>query len=165
MTAKAKVTTVTGQGIGMYALEPIERDEAILGWVGSIVSEQDLPAVPPHLIPHTVQIDDHLFMVGNEVPQPSDFVNHSCDPNAGLRGNVVLVAMRNIEPGEEITYDYAMSDAISLNEFDCRCGTVHCRSQVLADDWLLPDLQERYRGYFSSFLERRIAALRSVPKS
>jgi hypothetical protein len=29
----------------------------------------------------------------------------------------------------------------------------------------LPDLQERYRGYFSSFLERRIAALRSVPKS
>jgi len=38
------------------------------------------------------------------------FINHSCEPNVGFAGNVVLVAMRDIEAGEELTTDYAMFD-------------------------------------------------------
>lgn len=165
LNSRAEVRVVAGKGTGIYATQPIGRDEAILAWVGSIIPTEELERVPPHLLPHTVQIDDELFMVGNEVPQASDFVNHSCGPNAGFRGNVVLVAMREIEPGEEITYDYAMSDAAPLNDFECRCGADACRGRVLADDWLLPELAERYRGYFSTYLERRISRHQEMTRS
>jgi len=38
------------------------------------------------------------------------FINHSCEPNVGFAGNTVLVAMRDISPGEELTSDYALFD-------------------------------------------------------
>jgi len=49
-------------------------------------------------------------LVGPDPAEAGDLVNHSCDPNCGLVGAVLVVAMRDIEPGEEITFDYAMSD-------------------------------------------------------
>jgi hypothetical protein len=73
---------------------------------------------------------------------------------------VLLVAMRDIEPGEEICFDYAMSDSADYDEFDCVCGTELCRKVVTGADWKRPELQERYRGFLSSYLERRIARLR-----
>jgi hypothetical protein len=83
----------------------------------------------------------------------ADYVNHSCEPNAGLQGAATLVAMRDIEPGEEITYDYAMTDTSAYDQFTCRCGANNCRSGITGDDWRNPELRSRYRGYFSSYLE------------
>ncbi|HMY16300.1 MAG TPA: hypothetical protein PKA58_08205, partial [Polyangium sp.] len=54
-----------------------------------------------------------------------DFVD-----NAGLDGQIVLRAMRGIVPGEEICYDYAMSDGSDYDEFECTCGTPDCRQQI-----------------------------------
>jgi SET domain-containing protein len=62
-----------------------------------------------------------------------EFVNHSCLPNAGIRGQVVLVAMRAIASDEEITYDYAMSDGSSFDVFACNCGAASCRRRVTGD--------------------------------
>jgi hypothetical protein len=70
--------------------------------------------------------------------------------------------MRDIGVGEEITFDYAMSDSADYDEFDCSCGTPLCRRRVTGDDWMRPDLQHRYAGWFSSYLARRIAALPEV---
>ena len=50
-------------------------------------------------------------------------MNHSCDPNCGIVGAVLLVAMRDIEPGDEICFDYAMTDTDDYDEFECTCGT------------------------------------------
>lgn len=68
------------------------------------------------------------------------FVNHSCDPNCRSTGFDFEIAVRDIQPGDEITDDYG-----SLNvdyEFDCRCGSPRCRSTIrasditrFADDW------------------------------
>jgi hypothetical protein len=68
------------------------------------------------------------------------FVNHSCDPNCRSTGFDFEIAVRDIQPGEEITDDYG-----SLNvdyEFDCRCGSPRCRGTIrarditrFADDW------------------------------
>ena len=95
---------------------------------------------------------------GPDPAEPGDLVNHSCDPNCGLVGAVLVVAMRDIEPGEEITFDYAMCDSTDYDEFDCSCDTQHCRKHVTGSDWKRPDLQHRYAGWFSSYLARKIAA-------
>jgi hypothetical protein len=62
------------------------------------------------------------------------FLNHSCEPNVGFAGNTVLVAMRDIDPGEELTTDYALFDHYD-GEMDCRCGTASCRRTINGRDW------------------------------
>jgi uncharacterized protein len=70
------------------------------------------------------------------------------------------VARRPIAAGEELTIDYALFTASpdwSLSP--CRCGLACCRQMITGSDWMRPDVQARYRGHFSPFLNRRIEAL------
>jgi hypothetical protein len=75
---------------------------------------------------------------------------------------VILIAARDIEAGEELSYDYATSDGSDYDEFECVCGSESCRGKITGHDWMLPELQLRYRGSFSPYLARRIAALVNV---
>ena len=83
-------------------------------------------------------------------------LNHSCDPNLGWAGERTLVALRDIAAGDELTVDYATM-TVAPWEMDCRCGSAGCRGVVTGDDWRRPDLQERYAGRFSPFINARIA--------
>jgi hypothetical protein len=111
----------------------------------------------------TLQIDEDLYIVTSQ-EGPADWVNHSCEPNAGLSGQIVLVAMRDIAPGEEICFDYAMSDGSPYDEFDCNCGSTHCRGRVTGSDWRRQELIDRYKGYFSPYLQQRINRLYQVKR-
>src|SRR4051794_18963702 len=71
------------------------------------------------------------------------FLNHSCEPNVGFGGNIVLVAMRDIAAGEELTTDYALFDDYD-GEMTCSCRTARCRGVIGGRDWRLPELQRRY---------------------
>ncbi|MFO1434944.1 MAG: SET domain-containing protein-lysine N-methyltransferase [Gammaproteobacteria bacterium] len=88
------------------------------------------------------------------------YVNHSCDPNAGIKGQIFLVAMRDIAVGEEITFDYAMalhrSPGNPPYKFSCECGSSRCRGEVTDEDWKLPELRQRYAGHFQYYLEELI---------
>ena len=76
-------------------------------------------------------------------------------------GQVGLVAMRDIEAGSELTFDYAMSDGGPYDEFDCHCGNANCRGKMSGNDWKLPELWQKYDGYFSPYLAGRIKSLKS----
>ena len=111
---------------------------------------------------YSIQIEGDLYLVSPAQPDPGDYVNHSCHPNTGLSGQVALVATRAIHPGEEICYDYAMSDGSDYDELDCVCGATLCRGRVTGNDWRLADLQRRYAGYFSPYIQRRIDAMQGA---
>ena len=83
------------------------------------------------------------------------FLNHSCEPNVGFGGNSVLIAIRDIEAEEELTTDYALFDDFD-GSMECHCGPLLCRGRIDGRDWKRNDLQKRYRGYFSWYLERKI---------
>ncbi len=76
------------------------------------------------------------------------FLNHSCEPNVGFGGTVLLVAMRDIESGEELNTNDAMFDDYD-GSMECCCDRPACRGRIDGRDWTQPDLQEKYRGYFS----------------
>lgn len=116
----------------------------------------------------SIQLDDDLFLVagGDNGDEYGDGngngevgVGHSCEPNCGMSGATMVVAMRDISAGEVLTYDPAMSNASAFGERECHCGAGNCRGKVTGEDWTLPDLQLRYRGFFSPYLARRIARL------
>lgn len=79
----------------------------------------------------------------------SNFMNHSCDPTCWFDDYLTMSARRDIEKGEEITYDYATTE---LNEtkkiIECGCGTKECRGKLTRDDFKIEKLQEKYKGHF-----------------
>ena len=68
---------------------------------------------------------------------PAVFVNHSCEQNAGIRGDKCLVALRAISRGDEIRFDYSTMMEEQSFTMNCRCGTVGCR-RVVTDFSTLP---------------------------
>ena len=146
-------------GKAVIARELIEPGEVVAVWSGRIVSAEELDDLSAEVRRHTVQLEEGLYLASLSADEPPDYINHSCDPNAGLAGQITIVAMQAIHPGEEVTIDYAMCDGSPYDEFDCACGSACCRGRVTGDDWCNPLLWERYGGHFSPYLLRRIAAL------
>jgi hypothetical protein len=144
-------------GFGVYAIAPVMAGELLAVWGGDVVVSDQLDRIPGNLRHLCIQVEEGLYLVTLEDRLgPADYVNHSCSPNAGMSGQIALVAMRHILPGEEVCYDYAMSDGSPYDEFECRCGAANCRGWVTGEDWKRPELIRRYRGYFSPYLQRRI---------
>jgi hypothetical protein len=148
-------------GCGVFAREPIKKGELLCLWGGRVIAEDEIDYNMPNLTQRVLQIDDNLYFLTPEILEPSDCFNHSCEPNAGFTGQIGLIAMRDIEVGEEICMDYAMCDSKPYDEFDCYCSSENCRGRVTGNDWERPDLQARYKGYFSPYLARRIKALKT----
>jgi hypothetical protein len=163
LTDKCEVQNrdVTG-GKAVFAREVIGPGELIGVWSGRIVTADQLDELPEEIRRHTVQVEEGLYLASLTANDAPDFINHSCEPNAGLDGQVAIVALHRILPGEEVTIDYAMCDGSAYDEFDCACGSHLCRGRVTGDDWRNPVLWERYAGHFSPYLARRIEALKRV---
>jgi len=161
LTDKCEVQNrdVTG-GKAVYVREPIEPGELIAVWSGRVISTEELDELPEEIRRHTVQVEERLYLASLTPDEPPDFINHSCEPNAGLEGQLAIVALQRIHPGEEVTIDYAMCDGTAYDEFECACGSPICRGRVTGEDWRNPILWERYAGHFSPYLERRIKALK-----
>ena len=95
------------------------------------------------------------------VRHPTNFLNHSCDPNAGYDGTDAIVALRPIAAGEEIRMDYGTFSFSFDHEFACRCGAPACRGKVTASDW--PDLVRA--GLRLPAFMRELAQHRSVRRA
>ena len=148
-------------GYAVYALTAFKKDELLAMWGGRVATLAEVLALPREEQGHTIQIHDDLYLAPLDMVEPADCVNHSCDPNAGICGQIALMAMREIAQGEEVTFDYAMADSSSFDEFECACGAPCCRRRVSGDDWMLPELWKRYDGYFSIYLQKRVDRLRN----
>ena len=162
LTSKAEASPAGNKGWGSFVTEPIRAGETVAAFGGYVVSLATLETFGHDRQSRAIQIDDDLYLMSGELPEPGDMLNHSCEPTCGLVGSQLLVAMRDLEVGEELTFDYAMCDCSDYDEFECLCGEPTCRGVVTGSDWRKPELHAKYSGWFSPYLERRIAALPAV---
>ena len=61
---------------------------------------------------------------------PNQYLNHSCNPNSGIKGKVTMIALQDIKEGEEITIDYSIIEGDDLWEMKCTCGEKSCRGII-----------------------------------
>jgi hypothetical protein len=135
------------QGQGAFATRRIRKGARIIEYIGERITQEeadrryDDEAMERH---HTFlfNLDDKGKNVldAGTVHNESRYINHSCDPNCEAlidKGHIYIYALRNIEPGEELVYDYAYErtegmgpDSESL--YVCRCGSPKCRGTILA---------------------------------
>ena len=141
-------------GRGLFARDHIVAGEIVAVKGGSIITGDTLRQLEPQLGSAEIQIGDDLFICAvNESEREGSmiFSNHSCEPNIGVRGQIVFVAMRDIRPGEELTHDWAMTDDDD-SSMECHCGAESCRGKITGKDWRRPELQARYGNFFSAYL-------------
>ena len=146
-------------GFGLFTQDSIEKDDIILRFGGRLLL--DNARFSKAIVRSTA-----LFLSDNVLlAQPagterdiSDFINHSCSPNSGLSDAITLVAIERIEPGREITSDYAFWEGASgyRMKSTCECGSRYCRGTITGDDWRLEFVRMNYYSYFSPFIRRRI---------
>lgn len=156
-----EVQTLPGQdeARGLFATRTFATGELLVVWGGRIIGGAELASLSPEKRHWMIQIDEDLFQLTDPHDVGgADYVNHSCDPNAGILGHIALVALQPIAPGEEICFDYAMTDSTRYCEFQCWCGSPNCRGWVKSDDWRRPELRQRYGRHFSPYLLRRMDA-------
>lgn len=146
-------------GHSVYAREAIRAGELLAIWSGRIITGEMLPPSAQRQHRQPLQIEENLYIIPDCSSELAEYFCHSCEPNAGMSGQIALVALRDIGPGEEVCYDYATSDGSPYDEFECECGAPGCRERVTGEDWRRPELQARYAGYFSPYLQRRIDQL------
>lgn len=143
------------KGLGVYAGKSYKKREIICKMTGKKRTIGDLY----HRKSHSRKMLDDPLQIGEgkylDMDEPYLYFNHSCDPNAGIRGTVTLFALKNIEKGEEITFDYSTTIDESLG---CRCGSKKCRG-VVADFFHLPrKIKMRYceQGALPDFIRKKM---------
>jgi hypothetical protein len=139
----------------VFATTPFGAGTTVAAFGGFVVDRRELENLGDTIRTHALQIDDDLFLASMPPFEGADYVNHSCDPNCGIVGAVLLVTLRDVDAGEELCFDYAMSDSDDYDEFACTCGTALCRGVVTGADWKRPELRARYDGWTAEYLARR----------
>ena len=96
----------------------------------------------------------------------SQYMNHSCDPNTWYMGDDSMVARRDIQAGEEVTFDYTTSEVEPPYRFSwrCRCGASDCRKHVSNQDCLDPKFQEKYKGHLPSWILEYIEHRKAIAR-
>lgn len=148
------------QGRGVHAVEAIAAGEVVAVKGGHIVDGSAVASLPGAIWNSAFQIAPDCFLAAltqDEYDGVMMRVNHSCEPNVGMGGNVVLVSMRDLAAGEELTIDYALFLGDPGFAMECRCGAASCRGVVKGTDWMRAELRQRYRGWFSWWLQQEIA--------
>ena len=160
---KVEVRDGSVAGLGVFAREPVAAGEIVAVKAGHIVHRDEVVRLTAEIGDQSLQIHDDLYLsprTVDEVDETSIRINHSCNANVGFRGQVLYVAIRDIEVDEELCHDYAM-DRTDDYRLECACGTLSCRGTVTGEDWRLPEVQARYEGFFVEYgadKSRRAAA-------
>ncbi len=129
----------------MFAGEPIPEGTRIVEYTGARIShaeaDQDADDDDPKRRHHTFffAVDDEVVIDGSIGGSDARYINHSCDPNCETviaRRRVYIHALRDIEPGEELHYDYwyVTDESYTLDDlkriYPCRCGAADCRGTL-----------------------------------
>ena len=156
LTPKAQMRVTPGKGSGSFATSKISKCEIVASFGGNVINQRELTNYSPDRVSRSLQLNSDTYLLSGDVPEAGDMINHSCEPNCGMAGTSSVQALRDIEIGEELSFDYAMSDSSQYDEFNCACGKDKCREKITGRDWQKKDLQDKYSNYFSAYIEKSI---------
>jgi hypothetical protein len=140
-------------GFGLFAAKPFAQGAIVIADEDGDYYEGAMTLA--EALARGYRLSEQLFQIGKDaflLPNGNldDFVNHSCDPSTGLRLTAMgyrMIALRDIAPGDELTYDYSTYIGETPERLICACGTAACRGTVGPFGELPAALRRRYLAH------------------
>jgi SET domain-containing protein len=140
------------KGIGVFAAASIRRHQFVARCVGRVVTSAELS--PNH---SALQVGADLW-IASRGDALDDWINHSCEPNIGfVTGEPAFYALRDISPGEELSWDYSTSLTEPGWELPCACGAASCRRVAKPFPMLSADDRARLRFVCLRYIRGSVA--------
>ncbi len=146
------------EGLGVFAARPLPKGAVVQVIDDSRIVDDLHPLGPGDDARHCDYLEAGNVLL---MQPPERHINHSCDPNTyvkTLRGGRMVIALRDIQPGEEITYDYCINGG-GDTVWTCHCGAARCRHEIHSDFFHLPvELQREYLPLLDDWFRRERSA-------
>lgn len=146
--SKTRLRKTGKYGKGVFATRKIRKNEIVAVFDGPLYDEH-FEGWNADLLNHSIQVGPNEWRDSSGIAR---YLNHSCEPNCGIKGLFRIVAMRTILPGEELTWDYEMTEKSDWFRMRCKCGAASCRKIIGDFDNMPTDVRKRYKGYISQWL-------------
>jgi len=124
-------------GTGGYARTVIKHGTRMIEYVGRRITKAESIAQCNGENVYIFTLNDEHDLDGNVEWNPARFINHSCAPNCEAEWDeerLWIVALRDIQPGEELTFNYGY-DLEDYREYPCCCGTPECVGFIVAEEY------------------------------
>jgi hypothetical protein len=144
-------------GLGLYAVRSIPAETLVIEYVGERITKRESLRRCESGNPFIFSIDKEYDLDGSVEGNLARFINHSCAPNCEAQdhdGRIWIVALRQIETGEELTYNYNY-DLEDYPDNPCRCGAPDCLGYMVAGE-LFEVVRQRLR--ISALAEAEVGA-------
>lgn len=116
---------------GVYAGECIPANRKVIEYTGERINRFEAKRRAGGNLTYLFAVDPYWTLDGAVGGSGAEIINHSCDPNLisrVMKGHVLYMSLREIEPGEELTIDYHLD--WNPPPTPCRCGTAKCRGTL-----------------------------------
>lgn len=148
-TVKVVVSASPKMWNWIFAREKIQKGEIIADWSNWIIYKAYKASdLAQNIRDYAIQISENEWIDYNGIGRN---FNHSCEANCGFNGRLQIVTMRDIEQGEELFFDYEMSENSDWR-IECLCGNVRCRGIIGAYKNMPEEVRKKYGTYISSWL-------------
>lgn len=140
-------------GKGIFAKKDIKKGEIIFIAKGKIIKylpKEDLSDL--HIGLNWIGVDENIWV--DPCGTLFDFINHSCVPNAGIKGKITFIALKNIKKDKEITFDYSISESDVFWKMKCCCGQRDCRKIIRSVQFLPIKIFKKYLPYIPTYFKK-----------
>lgn len=144
----AKIKNTKKYGRGVFATQAIKKGSLIASFDGPFF-DNDFDGWTQDLLNHAIQCGPALWRDSKGIAR---YLNHSCEPNCGIKGKFKIVTMRDVQKGEQLTWDYEMTEKSKWWKMRCCCGSKHCRKLIGNYSRMPKAVREKYRGYISTWI-------------
>jgi len=134
---RIKKSNIDRKGLGLYATKDIKEGTRIIDYIGKIITKKQTEesekfdnAKPIYLF----NLNKKYDMDGDVFRNTARLINHSCSNNCDYNGKGLklwVMAIKNIQKGEELTADYGFGYDQDYKQFPCKCGTKNCCGYIV----------------------------------
>ncbi len=137
-------------GKGVFAKKVFKKGEIVFILKGKVTHWEVIDAASSAAGPNWIGIKKGVWI---DPAYPYMYLNHSCDPNIGIKGSVVFHALRDIKKGEEVMFDYSITedDVLWHLPHTCACGSRKCRGDIRSIQFLPPSVFKSYLPYIPNY--------------
>ena len=119
-------------GLGLFAKKNISKGTVVAAWGGRVVTKEEIKKLPKGISYHyALELYPGFYLAETKISDldSSDFINHSCKPNCKNSNQLIMVAKRNIQKGQELTADFS-NHTNKGQKFVCNCGSNNCKKVI-----------------------------------